>query len=44
MVQLGEVQGESVEAVTGLKPGDRVVVSRHDTRIDGRKVIVGQKK
>ena len=39
MVQLGEVQGDSVEAVTGLKAGDRVIVSRHDARIDGRKVV-----
>jgi RND family efflux transporter MFP subunit len=43
MVQLGEDQGDQVEALTGLKPGDRVVVSRQNTKIDGRKVIVGQK-
>ena len=40
MVQLGDVQGDSIEAVTGLKAGDRVVVSRHDARIDGRKVVL----
>lgn len=39
MVQLGEAQGESVEAVTGLKAGDRVVISRHPVKIDGRKVV-----
>jgi len=43
MVQLGERTGDSVEAVTGLKAGDRVIVSRHETRLDGRKVIVAQK-
>jgi RND family efflux transporter MFP subunit len=39
MVQFGEKNGDSVEAVTGLKAGDRVVVSRHETSIDGRKVV-----
>ena len=43
MVQLGETHGDSVEAVTGLKAGDRVIVSRHETRLDGRKVVVAQK-
>lgn len=43
MVQLGDPQGESIEAVTGLKAGDRVVVSRHESSIDGRKVVVAQK-
>ncbi len=42
MVQLGDVQGDAVEAVVGLKAGDRMVVSRHDERIDGRKVVVAQ--
>ena len=42
MVQLGEVQGDSIEAVTGLKAGDRVVMSRHDARIDGRKLILAK--
>ncbi len=42
MVQLGDVQGDKLEAVTGLKAGDRVVVSRHERRIDGRKVVVAQ--
>ncbi len=39
MVQLGDVSGESIEAVTGLKAGDQVIVSRHETRLDGRKVV-----
>jgi RND family efflux transporter MFP subunit len=42
MVQLGESRGDNVEAVTGLKTGDRVIVSTHDGRIDGRKVIVAR--
>lgn len=40
MVRLGENRGDSVEATTGLKSGDKVVVSRQDVRIDGRKVVV----
>lgn len=43
VVQLGEVQGDSIEAVTGLKAGDRVVVDKQDARIDGRKVVAAQK-
>jgi RND family efflux transporter MFP subunit len=39
MVQLGDVNGDSVEAVTGLKAGDRVIVSRHEIRLDGKKVV-----
>lgn len=42
MVQLGESRGDHVEAITGLKAGDRVIVSRPDTRIDGRKVVVAK--
>jgi hypothetical protein len=42
MVQFGDVQGDSIEAVTGLKAGDRVVVSRHDIRIEGRKLVFAQ--
>jgi RND family efflux transporter MFP subunit len=38
MVKLGENRGDSVEATTGLKAGDKVVVSRQDARIDGRHV------
>lgn len=42
MVQTGETQGDSIEAVTGLKAGDKVVVSQHDARLDGRKVLLAQ--
>jgi RND family efflux transporter MFP subunit len=42
MVQLGDVSGDSVEAVTGLKTGDQVIVSRHETRLDGKKVVSGK--
>jgi RND family efflux transporter MFP subunit len=40
MVQLGEAHGDSVEALTGLKTGDKVIVSGLETGIDGRKVVV----
>jgi RND family efflux transporter MFP subunit len=43
MVQLGEPRGDRVEAVTGLKPGDQVIVSKQDARIDGRKVAATDK-
>ncbi len=43
MVQFGQPAGDSVEAITGLKAGDRVVVSSHETSIDGRKVIEAEK-
>ncbi len=42
MVQLGDTSEDSVEAVTGLKAGDRVVVSKQDARIDGRKVVLAE--
>ncbi len=36
MIQPGETQGDMVEAVTGLKAGDQVIVSRHDRQaVDG---------
>jgi multidrug efflux pump subunit AcrA (membrane-fusion protein) len=43
MVQVGEAQGDMVEAVTGLKAGDKVIVNKHAANIDGRKVVVAQK-
>ena len=43
MVQLGDARGDSIEAVTGLKAGDEVVVSKQEAKIDGRKVVVAQK-
>ncbi len=42
MVRLGEDRGDSVEATTGLKAGDKVVVSRQDARIDGRHVVLAE--
>jgi RND family efflux transporter MFP subunit len=43
MVQFGETRGDLVEAVTGLKAGDRVVMDKQLAGIDGRKVVVAQK-
>jgi RND family efflux transporter MFP subunit len=42
MVQLGEERGDGVEVLTGLKRGDRVIVSRQDGSIDGRKVFFAE--
>lgn len=42
MVQLGDEQGDAIEAVTGLKPGDKVIVSKQAESIDGEKVVVAQ--
>ena len=39
MIQPGDTTGDRVEAVTGLKAGDRVIVSKQDTRLDGKKVV-----
>jgi RND family efflux transporter MFP subunit len=44
MVQLGEEQGDAIEAVTGLKAGDRVIVSKQAASIDGRKVVLAESK
>ncbi len=43
MVQFGEDHGDRVEALTGLKAGDQVVVSRQSGKIDGRKVVMAEK-
>jgi len=43
MIQSGETQGDSIEAVTGLKAGDKVIVSKQASSIDGKKVVVAQK-
>ncbi len=40
MIEPGDAYGDDVEALTGLKAGDRVIVSKQDVRIDGQKVIV----
>jgi RND family efflux transporter MFP subunit len=44
MVQLGEAQGTNVEARTGLKAGDKVIVSTHHEAMDGKKVLVAQSR
>lgn len=43
MVQLGDMHGDAIEAVTGLKAGDKVIVSKQAANIDGRKVVVAEK-
>jgi RND family efflux transporter MFP subunit len=43
MVQLGEEHGNSVEVVTGLKQGDRVISDKHLSRIEGKKVLLAEK-
>jgi hypothetical protein len=43
MIQVGEVHGNFVEVVSGLKKGDRVISDKHLGRIDGKKVVVAQK-
>ncbi len=43
MIEAGDAYGDAVEALTGLKAGDRVIVSKQDAKIDGRKVIVAEK-
>jgi RND family efflux transporter MFP subunit len=42
MVRLGDTYEDSIEAVTGLKAGDTVIVSRQDARIDGRRVLLAE--
>ncbi|HLO27257.1 MAG TPA: efflux RND transporter periplasmic adaptor subunit, partial [Geobacteraceae bacterium] len=39
MVQPGETRGDMIEAVTGLKAGDRVIVSGQTAGMDGKKVV-----
>jgi len=43
MVQFGETHGDSVEAVTGLKAGDKIVANEQAVGIDGRRVVVAKK-
>jgi multidrug efflux pump subunit AcrA (membrane-fusion protein) len=43
MVQTGEPQGEMIEAVSGLKAGDKVILTGQAMNIDGRKVMIAQK-
>lgn len=42
MVQLGESHGDRVEAVTGLKSGDRVIMNHLAAGMDGRKVVLAE--
>jgi RND family efflux transporter MFP subunit len=42
MVQLGEVHGERIEALTGLKAGDKVIINKQEARIEGRKVVLAE--
>ena len=42
MIQLGEMDGDSAEAVTGLKAGDKVIVNNNNARLDGNKVLLAQ--
>jgi RND family efflux transporter MFP subunit len=42
MVQLGEMQGNSVEVVSGLKKGDRIISDKHLGRIEGKKIVVAE--
>lgn len=43
MVQLGEEHGTSLEVVTGLKKGDRVITDKHLGGLEGKKVVLAQK-
>lgn len=43
MVHLGEERDASVEVLTGLKPGDRVVADQRGGRIDGRTIVMAEK-
>jgi RND family efflux transporter MFP subunit len=42
MVQPGDVHGNEVEVVSGLKQGDRVIADKHLGRIEGKKIIVAK--
>jgi RND family efflux transporter MFP subunit len=43
MIQPGEVRGDEIEAVSGLKSGDRVILNGRETSIDGKSVTVADK-
>jgi len=43
MVQLGEERGGSVEVLTGLKAGDKVIADNKLGRIEGRKIVLAEK-
>jgi RND family efflux transporter MFP subunit len=42
MIEPGDAYGDGIEARSGLKAGDRVIVSKQDAKIDGRKVVTAQ--
>jgi membrane fusion protein (multidrug efflux system) len=39
MIHHGDSRGGDVEVTTGVKEGDRIIISRHDGRIEGRKIV-----
>ncbi len=43
MIEPGDAYGDNVETITGIKAGDRVIISKQDAKIDGRKVVVAEK-
>jgi RND family efflux transporter MFP subunit len=43
MVQPGDIHGDRIEAVTGLKAGDKLIVSNQAIGIDGRKIVAALK-
>ncbi len=43
MIQPGEIRGEMIEAVSGLKSGDKVILTGQTINIDGRKVVFAVK-
>jgi len=43
MVQLGEVLGNTVEVVSGLTIGDRIISDKHLGRIEGKKIVVAER-
>jgi RND family efflux transporter MFP subunit len=42
MIQPGEVIGNELEVVSGLKKGDQIIADKHLGRIEGRKVILAK--
>ncbi|MHB8845045.1 MAG: efflux RND transporter periplasmic adaptor subunit [Nitrospirota bacterium] len=42
MIQQGEVLGNDIEVISGLKQGDRIIADKHLGRIEGKKIIVAK--
>jgi RND family efflux transporter MFP subunit len=42
MIQPGDVHGNEVEVVSGLKQGDRVIADKHLGRIEGKKIVLAE--